>query len=121
MVIERIDGFAAFGRQLLEKFQGPGQTPKQGVEAPENTTEFGDARPKASGDTADISPKAHHLIALRHAMDSGHKALEKVPEVRPDRIAEAKSRLNRGYYNSIEVRQRVAERLDVVARKLEDI
>ena len=38
---------------------------------------------------------------------------------RSDRLSEVKARLDRGFYNSVEVRTRVAERLDLVARNLE--
>ena len=121
MVIDRIDGFGSLGRQILDRFQGSSKADARSEDPvkPENAA-AGEGR-KAAGDKAEISPKAHRLIALRQAIDSGHKALEAVPEVRQDRVAEARSRLNRGYYNSVEVRTRVAERLDEVARKLEDI
>lgn len=121
MVIDRMDGFAALGRQLLDRFQGssPADARREDPLKAEIAA-AGEGR-KAVGDKAEISPKAHRLIALRHAMDSGHKALEALPDVRSDRVAEARSRLNRGYYNSLEVRTRVAERLDEVARKLENI
>ncbi|MEN8005379.1 MAG: hypothetical protein ABFS42_00050 [Candidatus Krumholzibacteriota bacterium] len=47
--------------------------------------------------------------------------MDSVPEVRQDRVAEARARLDRGFYNSVEVRTRVAERLDDVAQSMEDI
>ncbi len=120
MVMDRINGFSSLSRELLNRFKGTDPADSaQGVVA-ESPTSGKDHR-AAPADTAEISPKAHRLIALRHSMEQGMKALEDVPEVRQDRVAEARARLDRGFYNSIEVRSRVAERLGEVARKMEDI
>lgn len=121
MAMDKINGFAAMSRGLLDRFQGAGRADDPVSETEAKDRDVGQGPKSAPADVAEISPKAHRLIALRHAMDSGLKALEDVPEVRPDRVAEARARLNRGYYNSVEVRARVAERLDDVARHLEDI
>jgi len=121
MVMDRIGGIGNRSRELLDRFQGSGRTEakkERGLPAPGSAA--GEHR-AAPADTAAISPKAHRLIALHHAMEQGRAALESVPEVREDRVAEARARLNRGFYNSIEVRSRVAEKLDGVSRTLEDL
>lgn len=121
MVIDRMDGFAALGRQFLDRFQRTSRAVvRDGDDADKPQVPDTEIR-KETGDKAEISPNAHRLMALREAMESGFKALEAVPDVRPDRIAEARTRLDRGYYNSLEVRSRVAERFDRIARELEDI
>ena len=121
MVMDRINGFSNLSKGLLERFQGSGHTDSLDPEHPTDVNASGNNRLSASSDTAEISAKAHRLIALRLAVDSGREALDALPEVRQDRVKQARDRLNRGYYNSIEVRARVAERLDNVARKLEDL
>ena len=120
MVMERINGFSNLSRELLNRFSGSESSRSKDEVAPDSPITKGDHK-AAPADKAEISPKAHRLIALRNAMEQGRKALESVPEVRPDRVAEARARLDRGFYNSIEVRTRVAERLESVALKMEDI
>ena len=120
MVMDRINGFSSLTRELLNRFNGSEASPSRDENVAEASALRGDNRATRT-DKADISPKAHRLIALRNAMESGLEALNSVPEIRPDRVAEARARLDRGFYNSIEVRTRVAERLDDVAQKMEDI
>jgi hypothetical protein len=121
MVMDRINGFSNLSKGLLDKFQksdrpeAPDGQPTNGIGS------SGQDHRAAPADTVDISPKAHRLIALRHAVDSGRQALDDLPEVRQDRVDQVRDRLNRGYYNSVEVRARVAERLNDVARKLENL
>ena len=121
MVMDKINGVSNLGKGLLERFQGSGRTDSSDPEHPTDVNASGNNRLSASSDTAEISAKAYRLIALRLAVDSGREALDALPEVRQDRVKQARERLNRGYYNSLEVRARVAERLDNVARKLEDL
>lgn len=121
MVMDRINGFTNLSKGLLERFQGADRTDSQDEERSADVSASGRERRAVPTDTADISAKAHRLIALRHAVDSGRQALEGLPEVRQDRVDRARERLNRGFYNSVEVRTRVAERLDDLTRKLEDL
>ena len=120
MVMERINGFSNLSRELLNRFSGTESSRSKDEVAPDSPLTRGEHK-AAPADKAEISPKAHRLIALRNAMEQGRKALESVPEVRPDRVAEARARLDRGFYNSIEVRTKVAERLESVTEKMEDI
>ena len=125
MVMDRIGGLSHMGKAFLDKFQGSDRTDStRGKPDPENATPVasaGDAKRSAPLDKAEISPKAHQLNDLRNAVDSGREALDGVPEVRQDRMAEVRARLNRGFYNSVDVRAQVAEKLNDVARNLEDI
>ncbi|MCK9997072.1 MAG: flagellar biosynthesis anti-sigma factor FlgM [Candidatus Krumholzibacteria bacterium] len=121
MVMDKINGFTNLGKGLLERFQGSGRTDYKTDEQRLKINTTGSDRGSVRGDTAEISPKAHRLIALRHAIDSGHKALEELPEVRQDRMDQVRARLSKGYYNSVEVRTLVIERLEEVARKMEDL
>ncbi len=121
MVMDKINGFSNLSKGLLERFQGSGRPDSSDLEPSANVNASGKNLRVVPSDTADISAKARRLIALRLVVDSGRQALDALPEVRQDRVKQARDRLNRGYYNSIEVRARVAERLDNVARKLEDL
>ena len=121
MVMDRISGFSNMGKTLLDRFQGSRRTDAHDRDPATETGSPHEDNRAAPADMAEISSKAHRIIALRHALDSGLTALEGLPEVRPDRVAEVRSRLNRGFYNSVEVRTRVAEKLDDVARNLEDL
>ena len=121
MVMDRINGFPNLSKGLLERFQDSGRVDSPDGEHSADVGVPGRQRRAISSDTADISANAHRLIALRNAIDYGRRALEGVPEVRQDRMAQVRERLHRGFYNSVEVRARVAERLDDLARKLEDL
>lgn len=120
MVMDRINGFSNLSRELLNRFSGSDAAQAKEDVARDSSVARGEKRPAAI-DKADISPKAHRLEALRNAMESGLQALENIPDVRQDRVAETRARLDRGFYNSVEVRTRVAERLDDVTKKMEDI
>jgi hypothetical protein len=119
MVMERINGFSKLGRSLLDRFQGSAPPDAKEAAASREVRNAGHERPAGSQDTAEISPQAHRLMALRQAMESASEVLASLPEVREDRVAAVRARLDKGFYNSVEVRTRVAERLELVARKLE--
>jgi len=121
MVMDRINSFTNLSKGLLDRFQKSDRTDAPDGQPTPVIGSSGHDHRATPADTADISPKAHRLIALRHAMDSGREALEELPEVRQDRVDQVRARLDRGYYNSIEVRTRVAERLNDVAGNLEDL
>jgi hypothetical protein len=125
MVMDRIGGFSNVSKAFLDKFQGSDRTDATG----KKRASVNDLHVAADGadqrsiplDKAEISQKAHQLNALRMAVESGREALDQVPDVRQDRVAEVRARLNRGYYNSVEVRAQVAAKLNAVARTLEDL
>lgn len=67
--------------------------------------------PQDQGDKAEISDRAHEILDLRAAVDAGRDVLLSIPEVREDRVAEVRARLAQGFYNSGEVRDKVAGRV----------
>jgi hypothetical protein len=75
--------------------------------------------PVPAGDHAEISESARELVDLRTAVDTGRAALASEPETRADRVAEAKERLAAGHYQSLEVRQKTAARLQGVIEGLD--
>ncbi len=81
----------------------------------------GSARSSAPADSVQISDAARKLVDLRAAVDVGRAALEATPEVREDKVAEARKRLDQGYYNSPEVQDKVAGRLSQVVKGMEDL
>jgi len=121
MVMDKINGFSNLSKGLLDKFQGSGRTDSKDRNISGETHPGSPERRTIPADKADISPTAHRLNALRNAVDSGLRALEALPEVRQERVDEARSRLDRGFYNSVQVRDRVAERIGAVSRQLEEL
>ena len=125
MVMDRIGGFSNLSKAFLDKFQGSDPTdstkPKPAPQNLSTSATESDGKRSVPQDKAEISLNAHRLNDLRDVVDSGREALEEVPEVRQDRVAEVRARLNRGYYNSVEVRALVADKLRDVARTLEDL
>ena len=73
------------------------------------------------GDTADISATAHRLMALRQAVDVGRMAMTILPEVRADKVAQARERLASGFYDSSAVQKKIADGLLDVFTSLEKL
>lgn len=73
------------------------------------------------GDRVEISDRARKLADMKQALVAGRRALAEVPDVRQDRIAQARTRLHTGYYHSEDVRKETAARLGSVLRKLEEL
>ena len=121
MGMEKIGSFPSLGRRLLDRFQKTDADvePRSG-----NAGEIEAGNKPVTGPTADraeISGKAREMMKLREVVDVGRHALEQTPEVRQDRVAEVKSRLNRGYYKSVSVNGQVADRLEDVLNKIDDL
>jgi anti-sigma28 factor (negative regulator of flagellin synthesis) len=72
-----------------------------------------------AGERLEISDQARKLESMRRALLAGRRAYEEAPEVRPERLAEVRARLDSGVYETQEVRQTVADRLGAVLRKLD--
>jgi hypothetical protein len=119
MAIERLDGFTTLPQQILDGTRENRASREQPEGRPAEGPGQGNAQRVPAGDKVEISPKAHRLSALRHSVEQGLAALDGIPDIRADRVAEVRSRLDRGFYNSVEVRSRVAERLGGVTRRLE--
>jgi hypothetical protein len=121
MAINRLDGFTTLPKPNLDGTRENQAARERSGEGTIERPARADRKEAPTRDSVEISPKAHRLNALQQAVAQGLAALEELPEVRADRVAEVRSRLNRGFYNSVEVRNRVAERLEGGAHPLEDI
>ncbi len=75
----------------------------------------------ASGDTAQISDTAHRLMELRLAVETGRASMAALPEVRTEKIAAARERLKSGFYNSAEVRDKIANGIATVFQGMEKL
>ncbi len=73
------------------------------------------------GDHAVISSNARVLVDLRAAVDTGREVIASTPDVRHERLAQVRERLAAGYYQSAEVRQRVAGRVLKVIDALDSL
>ena len=73
------------------------------------------------GDTAQISDSAHRLMELRLAVDTGRAALELLPEIREEKVAQARERLNSGFYESAAVRDKVAGDIGGVIASMDNL
>lgn len=103
--------------RVLARFQ---QTQRADSEAEARKTEevkAGEAR-RPSGEKLEISASAHKVAEMRSLVEAGRCRLEAEPEVRADRVAEARRRLDAGVYATTEARQRTAEQLSPVLRDL---
>ncbi len=63
------------------------------------------------GDQAIISPAGKQLVELRQAVDTGRAALASLPDVREEKVTEVRDKLQKGFYNSQVVHDKVASRL----------
>lgn len=77
----------------------------------------GDVRHSA-GEKLEISSSARKVADMRSLVEAGRSRIEAEPEVRADRVAEAKRRLEAGVYTTAEARQRTAEQLSPVLQDL---
>lgn len=81
----------------------------------------GDAgRPVAqsAGDSLVLSTAARREAQMQGELEAARQALNALPEVRQERVAQARARLDSGVYETNEVRGVVAGRLEAVLRRL---
>lgn len=111
MAMDRIQGRPPIHQGALENFrrtdrkdQGEGNEATAGAPGPGK----GKA---AGGDQLEISPAGQQLVDLKEAVETGKSALAALPDVREERVAEARQRLAQGSYHSSAVREKVAEKL----------
>ena len=114
MSMDKINGSPLLQHGLLEgsRRKDPVETGTKQESTAADTPATGAA--PASGDTAQISETAHRLMELRQAVDIGRTSIAAVPDVRADKVAEAKARLKTDFYNSSEVRDKMASGLAAV-------
>ena len=119
MSMDKINGSPLMRPGLLDRFK-VGNKEKNGTETTSaiNSDERSGAKPS---DRAEISDTAHKLMDLRAAVDAGRASLENIPDVREDRVAEAKKRLEQGYYNSQVVQDKLAGTLVKVLGKIDEL
>jgi len=111
MSMNKINGSDLVRQNMLEKFQGTTRSEKDKAEGSAQEESTAAARPTIPGDKAEISETAQKLMELRQAIHAGRSALVNEPDIREDKVAEVKQRLDQGFYNSVEVRDEVAEKL----------
>ena len=118
MSMDKINGSPLHRPGILDRFQ----VSKKDDEGTENGAKVSDSRAQSvPADKAEISDTAHQLMDLRAAVDVGRAALAETPDVREERVMEAKKRMEQGYYNSQVVQDKLAGILGNVLNKLDEI
>lgn len=122
MAMDRINSPNLVRQGLVDKYKGAQKAKDADRDASgAGAAEQGAARPAQPADSVQISDAARKLVDLREAVDAGRAALGELPEVRDDKIAAARKRLEQGFYNSPEVTQEVAARLSKVMNDMEEL
>ena len=116
MAMERINGTPHFRQGILDRFRG--SEARSGTPGQDAGASAGGA-PTGGADKADISDAARRLVDLRRAVDTGRAALAALPDVRPEKVAAARERLATGFYQTIAVREAVADRVAGVVEGLD--
>ena len=119
--MDKIDGSKLIPSPQLDSFQGTTRSDKAdsgkgipvGTKASENQAK--------TGDTVEISAKAKKLMEMRQVYESGLESLEQGPEVREEKVDEARARLNAGFYNSAQVREKVADEVADAFRGIDEL
>lgn len=112
MTLNRIDPSVLERTGVVERFN---ESVRQGGPRDKNGTAQPDApaaTPPQHLDRAEISETARRLMEIRNTVDQGREAVEALPDVRDTKIAEARRRLAQGFYNSLQVTEDVARKLD---------
>jgi len=99
-------------RRLTKGGSGRAGVPAEGV------GESGRLAPQPAVDSLVLSPAARREAQLQSDLATARQALAALPEVREERVAQARARLSEGVYDTAEVRSAVAGRLGAVLRRL---
>jgi hypothetical protein len=118
MAMDKINGSPLLRQGILDRFRG---AERGGGASGTGAGAAGEATVAATADKADISEAARRLVDLRQAVETGRNALAALPDVRPEKVAAARERLATGFYQSVEVRQAVAERVAGVVSSLDNL
>lgn len=121
MAMDPINGSPMYQPGGVDKFLNSAQENKNKKPAENLDHTSLTSRPAQPADTMEISDAAHRLVELRSAVDTGRNALEALPDVRDDRVALAKKRLEQGFYNSSQVRDEVAVKLGSVFDSMDEL
>ena len=111
MSVNKLDNNVMNQAHLVDSYARTRPSRGDGVASPKDTGNHLPAPAGGSADTADISENAVKMAELRQMVDAGRAAMDAEPEVRADRVALAKERLASGFYQSAEVRDKVAARI----------
>ncbi len=117
MSMDKINGSPLMRPELLDRFK----VDKKDTEDSEKPSAMNTSNQAAPADRAEISDTAHQLMDLRAAVDVGRMSLDNIPDVREDKVAEAKKRLEQGYYNSSVVKDEVAASLASLFGKMDEL
>lgn len=109
MSMNKIDGSQLNQTRPLDPFQGTTRSESSKSKAGDSAASAPAEHSGKTGDTVEISDKARILMEMRQVYESGLEALGQVEDVREEKLAEVRSRLETGFYNSVEVRQKVAD------------
>ena len=120
MSMDKINGSPLMRSGLLDRFKVDNKD-KEASEKSPGVSPGNSTAASAPADKAEISDTAHQLMDLRAAVDVGRASLEAIPEVREDKIAQVKKRLEQGYYNSQVVKDELASTLANVLGKMDDL
>ncbi len=110
MALNRISNGVPKQHQLIEAYQPPqeqARSAKSGSSKPDGTRQ----QTTAATDKAEISHQAREHVAHRRLVAAGRQEIERLPDVRQDRLALVRQRLASDFYKSLEVRGEVAGRL----------
>lgn len=117
MAMDKINGSPMPRSGMLDRLKVGNQG--SGGESKTQSASKSDSPTGLPGDRAEISDTAHQLMDLRATMEVGRAALASTPDVREERVAEAKKRLEQGFYNSTVVQDKVAAALQKIFSGLE--
>lgn len=74
-------------------------------------TEKGGKGQRISSDRSDFSASATHLSETKAQFETISASLAAQPDIRPERVAEVKQKIEQGYYNSSEFIDKLADKL----------
>lgn len=120
MAMDRINGSPLHRPGGVDKFLGTAQN-NQGKKADETEASQSSPAKAKPADTMEISDEAHRMVDLRKAVDTGREAMQAMPDIREDKVALAKKRLEQGFYNSSQVRDDIAQKLGAVFSTMDEL
>jgi len=112
MSANKFEGSSLHRQQALQQFQrcrSDEVRRREGEQVQDGTCRETEA--VVQGEKLEISDRARQLQDLRAAVEAGRAALDAEPEVRSDRVAEARHHLAAGVYRTAEAREVTADRL----------
>ncbi|MDX2473993.1 MAG: flagellar biosynthesis anti-sigma factor FlgM [Candidatus Krumholzibacteria bacterium] len=121
MSMDKIDGSSVLRQGILDNTRQSERIDDQKKKKDQATGPAPSALPGLTGDTAVISDMAHRLMEMRQAMEVGYAALEALPEIRQDKVAQARDRLSQGSVGSDAVRGKIADGVAKVFKGMDSL